>query len=214
MKPGLTALSSTDRHHRAMPYVGLLAAGTVVAAALVDGSAWHRTDPVVLAHLASSATTLASQPWRLITSLIVTSGPRMTLTVALGLLASLTAAQWRLGPRRAVLAALAGSLVATVACDLALLAGSAAGSSAAARAARAPDFGASGLSAGAAGALARSVRPVPAALIAVATLNGLALNHTLADWEHLVAFFVGWLLPTTTWAPRSSLRPSWPASAA
>lgn len=106
-----------------MPYAGLLGATAVVAVALADGSAWHRTDPALLARFGSTATTLATQPWRLITSLLLTSGPRMTATVALGLVASLTAAEWRVGTRRALVAGVVGSLVATIVCDIALLGG-------------------------------------------------------------------------------------------
>lgn len=197
-----------------MPCAGLLAATAVVVVALADGSAWHRADPALLAHFGSTATTLAAQPWRLVTSLFLTSGPRMTLTVALGLVASLTAAEWRLGTRRALAAGVVGSLIGTIVCDVALLGGRATGHLAAARAAQTPDFGASALSAGAAGALARSVRPMLATLVALATLNGLVLNHTLADWEHLVAFAFGWFLPVPPCARRSSLLPSSPASVA
>lgn len=214
MKPGLIPLSSAGRDDGTMPYAGLLAASVVVAVALADGSAWHRTDPALLAHFGSTATTLATKPWRLITSLLLTSGPRMTATVALGLVTSLTAAEWRVGTRRALVAGVVGSLVATIVCDIALLGGRATGNLAAARAARTPDFGASGLSTGAAGALARSVRPMLATLIALITLNGLVLNHTLADWEHLVAFAVGWVLPVSPCARRSSPLRSSPVSAA
>jgi hypothetical protein len=195
--------------------VGLLTAAVVVGVALVDGSAYHRVDPTLLARFASTATTLGTRPWRLATSLVITSGPRMTVTVAAGLVASLTAAAHRLGGRRALVGSVVASTVATIVCDLGLLVGRALGNPAAALAARAPDFGASALSAGAAGALARSVRPVLAAAIAVATLNGLLVNHTLADWEHLVAFGVGWLLPASRRCGRhSSPLPSSSVSAA
>jgi len=175
--------------------VAAVFAGGVAAVSVADGAAFHRIPRDFLARWGSTATTLASRPWRLVTSLAVTDGPRMTASVCAGLLISLTLAERRLGAKRALVAGTLGTLVGTVAVDAALLIGRAAGVSAAAAAARAPDYGASAISVGAAGALARDTRPVLAAVIALATLNGLLLNHTIADWEHLCAFVAGFALP-------------------
>jgi hypothetical protein len=211
VKRRLTPISSRRAHARAVARTGPLLAAGVAAVAVADGAAFRRADPDLLAHWAPTAASLATRPWRLVTALALTDGPRMTASVCLGLLVSLTLAERRLGARRALAAGLAGTVAATVVCDAALLAAAALGSRAAAVAATVPDFGASAVSAGAAGAFARSLRAPLAAVVAVATLNGLLCNHTLADWEHLVAFATGLAL-TRPCEPRSSTRPSSPAS--
>lgn len=196
-----------------MGRLGPLAAAVVAAVAVADGAVVHRVAPSVLARWASTAATIGSRPWRLVTATFLTDGPHMTVTVCAGLLVSLAFAERRLGARPALVAGVAGSLVGTLVCDLVLLAGAGLHIPAAETAATRPDFGASAISAGAAGAVARTLPLPAAAVVAFLTLNGLVVNHTLADWEHLAAFLTAWaLLASSGCTPRSSPRRFWQRS--
>jgi hypothetical protein len=168
--------------------------------AVLDGAATHPAPRWVLRRWASTATTVATRPWRLGTSVLLTSGPRMTVGVVAILLAVGLPAEWRVGARAAALAGVAGTVVATVVCDAVLLGAAAFGSHAALAAARAPDYGVSAVTAGLAGALAATVPAPVAVILALVMLNGVAVHHGLADWEHVVAFSTGWA--TTRWGPR------------
>ena len=167
----------------------------VLAVAVVTGAAWHRADPRLLARWGSTATTLGSRPWALLTSILMTSGPRMTAGIAVALLVALVAAERRVGSVRSVAVGVAASVVATIVCDVVLLAAAHTGVGAARAAAARPDFGASAVTAGAAGALARTLRPLLAVGVGALTLNGVVLGHTLADFEHVVAFAFGLVAP-------------------
>jgi hypothetical protein len=108
----------------------------------------------------------------------MTVGMGVVIVVLFGL------AERFVGWRAALVAGVAGSVVATLVCDVALVAS-------ASSTAHTLDFGPSAVTAGAAGALAR-VTPVPLAIVlAIVTLNGVVLHHQLPDWEHVVAFTVG-----------------------
>ena len=116
----------------------------------------------------------------------------MTLGICLAFI-GIAFAELRLGARTTLLAGAAGTVVATVACDVVLLGAAWMGSQAARVAADAPDFGASAVTVGAVGAAAVTFGWWGRVALAVIALNGLVLHHTLADWEHLVAFGVGTL---------------------
>jgi hypothetical protein len=55
----------------------------------------------------------------------------------------------------------------------------------------APDFGASAVTVGAVGALSVTLGWWMRVALVLLMLNGVVLHHTLADWEHVVAFGVG-----------------------
>ena len=167
----------------------LLCAG-VAGIALVDGAVRHPVAPGVLTRWASTGTTVLARPWRLFTSVLLTSGPRMTLGICLAFV-GIAFAEIRVGWRTTVLAGGLGTVAGTVVCDLALLGAAAAGNAAATVAARAPDFGASAVTVGALGAAAVTLGWPGRVLLAIVALNGIVIHHTLADWEHVVAFGVG-----------------------
>lgn len=175
---------------------------SVACVAAIDGGFVHPVPRRVLRTWASTATTLLSRPWRIGTSVLLTSGPKMTAGTIGVLLVVGLATETRVGWRAASLAGAAGTVVATVACDLALLGAAALGSSAAWTAAREPDYGISAVTAGMAGALAATLPARAAVVVAVVMLNGLVVHHQLADWEHLVAFAVGFgvILRRPAWA--------------
>jgi hypothetical protein len=163
----------------------------VLVVASIDGALHGRASAHAIAQWSSTATSIASKPWRTLTSIPLTSGPRMTVGMCVVIVVLFGVTEYRLGWRAATIAGVAGSVVATLVCDVAILGGVAAGVAGAAATAHAVDFGPSGVTAAAAGALARSLTWPGALGLAVLTLNGLAVHHQLADWEHLVAFLVG-----------------------
>jgi hypothetical protein len=163
----------------------------VLVVASIDGALHGRASPHAIAQWSSTATSIASKPWRTVTSIPLTSGPRMTVGMCIVIVALFGVTEYRLGWRAATIAGVAGSVIATLACDVALLGGAAVGIAGASATARAGDFGPSGVTAAAAGALARSLTWPGAIGLGLVTLNGLVVHHQLADWEHLVAFAVG-----------------------
>lgn len=169
-------------------------AAAVSAVALADGAWRHRTPHRVLAHWSSTAATVGSHPARLITSIFLTSGPRMSAGICLAFV-GVAFAEHRLGWRRALRCGLVGTIVATLVCDVVLLVAARAGVHAAQVAAHTLDFGASAVTAGALGGAALTLRGIGRVLLALAVLNGLLITHGLADFEHLVAFAVGAVLP-------------------
>jgi hypothetical protein len=128
-------------------------AAIVSGVALADGAWWHRTPHAVLARWAPTATTVTTAPHKLLTSVFLTSGPRMTAGICLAF-AGVALAEARLGWRRALLCGLAGTVVATLACDAALLLAAHAGVPSAGVAARTLDYGASAVTAGVVGGAA------------------------------------------------------------
>jgi hypothetical protein len=168
-----------------VPLVTCVFVALVVAVAAVDGALSDgRTSPAALERWSSTALTAPSRPWRVLTSIPLTSGLRMTAGMAVVIAALFGLAEHVVGWRTALVAGLAGSVAATLVCDVALVAMRS-------PTAHALDFGPSAVTAGAAGALARRA-PVPLAVaVAVVSLNGLVLHHQLPDAEHLVAFVVG-----------------------
>jgi hypothetical protein len=169
----------------AVPVATCAFVALVVALAAVDGALTRgRTSPAVLRRWSSTAVTVRSHPWRVLTSIPLTSGLRMTAGIGVVIVVLFGLAERFVGWRTALVAGLAGSVLATLVCDVGLVA-------MASPTARVLDFGPSAVTAGAAGALARAV-PVPlAVVVAVVTLNGVVLHHQLPDAEHLVAFAVG-----------------------
>lgn len=169
----------------ALPLVTCVFVALVVALAAVDGALTRgRTSAAVLRRWSSTAVTVPARPWRVLTSIPLTSGVRMTAGMALVIVVLFGLAERFVGWRTALVAGVAGSVVATLVCDVALVASASA-------AAHTLDFGPSAVTAGAAGALARAI-PVPLAVVlAVVTLNGVVIHHQLPDWEHVVAFTVG-----------------------
>jgi hypothetical protein len=157
----------------------------VVAVAAADGALTRgHTSAAILHRWSSTAATVPAHPWRVLTSIPLTSGLRMTAGMGVVIVVLFGLAERFVGWRAALVAGIAGSVVATLVCDVALVATASA-------AARTLDFGPSAVTAGAAGALARAT-PVPLAIaLAIVTLNGVVLHHQLPDWEHLVAFAVG-----------------------
>lgn len=172
-----------------MPWVALAFVVVVVAVALVDGAVTRgRTSAAVLRRWSSTAVGVPAHPWRVLTSIPLTSGVRMTAGMCVVIVVLFGVAERVVGWRTALVAGVAGSVVATLVCDVALVA-------VASATAHAADYGPSAVTAGAAGALARAI-PVPLAIaVAVVTLNGVVLHHQLPDWEHLVAFAVGFGTP-------------------
>ena len=114
----------------------------------------------------------------------------MTIGICLAFV-GIAFAEVRVGWRTTVLAGAAGTVVGTVVCDVVLLMAAAAGNAAASATARAPDFGASAVTVGALGAAAVTLGWLGRILLAIVALNGIVIHHTLADWEHVVAFGVG-----------------------
>jgi hypothetical protein len=188
--PPFTGFSRSEPHDGDVLRVAPLFAAAVLAVALADGALHHATPHAVIDRWASSGSTLATRPDRLFTSVLLTSGPRMTLGICLAF-AGIAFAELRVGSRTTLLAGAAGTVVATVACDLVLLTAAWMGSQAARAAASAPDFGASAVTVGALGAASMTLGWWGRVALAVLALNGIALHHTLADWEHVVAFGVG-----------------------
>jgi hypothetical protein len=181
---------STLRRVRLAPVLS----GAVAAVAFADG-AWRRhIGAALLARWSSTATTVLTRPWRLATSVFITRDPKMVLGACLILLLAIGVTELWIGWRRALVAAVAGTVLGTVVIDIVLLAARAAGSTAAAGAAATPDYGASAMSAGAIGALAGAFRWPASLVLGALMLNGVALHHALPDWEHLVAFTTGFLL--------------------
>jgi hypothetical protein len=168
-----------------VPLVTCVFVVVVVAIAAVDGALTPgRTSAAVLRRWSSTAVTVPAHPWRVLTSIPLTSGLRMTVGMGVVIVVLFGLAERFVGWRAALVAGVAGSVVATLVCDVALVAS-------ASSTAHTLDFGPSAVTAGAAGALAR-VTPVPLAIVlAIVTLNGVVLHHQLPDWEHVVAFTVG-----------------------
>lgn len=169
----------------ALPLVTCVFVAVVVAVAAVDGALTNgRTSAAALKRWSSTAVTVRSHPWRVLTSIPLTSGLRMTAGMGVVIAVLFGLAEHFVGRRTALVAGLAGSVAATLVCDVGLVAMRS-------PTAHALDFGPSAVTAGAAGALARRA-PVPLALVvAVVTLNGVVLHHQLPDAEHVVAFIVG-----------------------
>ena len=92
----------------------------VAGIALVDGAVRHQVAPAIVAQWASTATTLVKRPWRLFTSVLLTSGPRMTIGICLAFV-GIAFAEMRVGWWTTLLAGAAGTVVGTVVCDVVLL---------------------------------------------------------------------------------------------
>lgn len=177
-----------------MPWLTVAFVVVVVGVAAVDGALGRgRTSPRVLRRWSSTATTVASGPWRTITSIPLTSGARMTAGMCVVIVVLFGLAEWCVGWRTALAAGVAGTVLATLVCDVVLVAAGAAASATA----HAPDFGPSAVTAAAAGAVARNGTATWAIVLAVVTLNGVVVHHQLPDWEHVVAFVVGFGAPAS-----------------
>jgi hypothetical protein len=119
------------------------------------------------------------------------------------------------GSRPAAVVAVVGAIAGPVVVALVLSAGSALNIGVAARTLSTVDYGASAVTAAAGGALVGILNRRWLRIAAVVfVIGGLVLHHQMADWEHLVAFPLGyaiansprWLLRRDRQATRSAVR--------
>jgi hypothetical protein len=160
---------------------------------------------------------------RVVSSELLTRDTFMAVSIVLSLVLMLGLYEAVAGAARAAAVALAGTLAGPLVVAAGLGLGSALGSSFAARTLSTLDYGASTITAAGGGALVavlahRRLQWAAAAFV----LGGLIVHHQLADWEHLVAFPVGfgmgqWMKTPSLLAPtppRVGVRRRWPLTGA
>jgi hypothetical protein len=88
--------------------VAPLLAASVLGVAVADGALRHPTPHAVVTRWASTGSTIATRPYRLATSVLLTSGPRMTLGICLAFVC-VAVAELRIGWRVTLIAGAVGT---------------------------------------------------------------------------------------------------------
>jgi S-formylglutathione hydrolase FrmB len=194
---------------RARPVVTALSLGAVAATAVRYHVFTHGLPLMAAFRYGFSGRALLNGNWgRLVTSELLTRDTFMVVSMMLSLAVMLGLYETIAGSARAALIAVVAGLAAPAVVGAALGLGSALGFGFAGRTLSTMDYGASAVTAGAGGALIASLGWAGLRRAAVVfVVGGLLLHHQLADWEHLVAFPVGyalsrWLFPVPAGARR------------
>jgi enterochelin esterase-like enzyme len=167
---------------------------SVLVTAWRFGVFWRPLPPEVGFHYGFTARSAATGGLlRVLTSQLLTRDIFMALSMALSLLVMLGLYEAIAGPRRAAVVATVSFLAAPLAVAAGLGAWSWSGSSFAVRTLSTLDYGASPITAAGGGALVAIIGHRRLRWGAVGfVLAGLAVHHQLADWEHLIAFPIGY----------------------
>jgi enterochelin esterase-like enzyme len=176
------------------PIVTAALIGAVAAVAFRLGVMTHGLPLRVAYARGFSGRAVISGRWTTVpTSQLLTRDTFMAVSIVLSLAIMLglyeAAAGWARAAAVAISSALAGPLVVTAVLGI----GSALGIAYASRTLETLDYGASAITAGGGGALVCVLGDRRLRIAAMAfVLGGLLLHHQLADWEHLVAFPLGY----------------------
>jgi enterochelin esterase-like enzyme len=175
------------------PVVTLVLVGLTLALAVRLGVFGHELPLTTALRYGYSGRTFIAGNWQTVfTSQLLTRDGFMATSIAISLLVMLGPYELLAGSRRAAVVAivsmLAGPLVVTAVLGL----GSSHHIDFASRALSTLDYGASAITAGGGGALVAVLanRRLRAGAV-VFVIGGLVLHHQLADWQHLVAFPLG-----------------------
>jgi enterochelin esterase-like enzyme len=193
------------------PLVTMALIGVVLAVAVELGVFRHELPLTIAFRYGYSGRGLLSGNWQsVLTSQLLTRDAFMATSIAVSLLIMVGPYELLAGTRRTLVVVVTSMLAGPLVVTAVLAFGSGRNISFASQALSTLDYGASAITAGGGGALVAVLDNRRLRLGAVTfVLGGLVLHHQLADWQHLVAFPVGYALgrlqglPATTRAPDS-----------
>jgi S-formylglutathione hydrolase FrmB len=194
---------------RTRPVVTALSLGAVTATAIRYHVFTHGLPLIAAFRYGFSGRTLLNGDWgRLVSSQLLTRDTFMAVSMLLSLAVMLGLYETIAGSARAALVAVVAGLAAPAVVSATLGLGSALGNGFAGQTLSTIDYGASAVTAGAGGALIASLRWAGLRRAAVVfVVGGIFLHHQLADWEHLVAFPVGYALSRWLFPVRAATQP-------
>lgn len=179
---------------RSAPLVAVSLAGAILLTAVATGSLW-RPVPRSVADPASFGwpTLVSGRWWTLFTSLFVTRGPFMAVTMPAAVAAGLGVYERRAGSQRALAVAAVGHVTGSVLVAVVSGAIGRFGWPFAVSAAGNVDYGASMVVSAGLGALAAEL-PRLGPFVGASALLALVVHHQLADWAHVVAVLAAFLV--------------------
>lgn len=180
----------------------------------------HHNLPLTIAFRSgfSGRSLLAGRFHTVLSSQLLTRDGFMLMSILASLAVMLGGYEMLAGSRPAAIVAVSGAIAGPVVVALVLAAGSALNIGLAARTLSTLDYGASAITAAAGGGLVAVLDRRWLRMAAVVfVVGGLVLHHQMADWEHVVAFPLGyaiassprWLLGERLRAARRTLSPTW-----
>jgi len=168
--------------------------GLVLATAVQLGVFRHELPLTVAFRYGYSGRGLLAGNWQtVLTSQLLTRDVFMAVSIAVSLLVMVGQYELLAGPRRTLVVVAATMLAGPLVVTAVLALGSGQNLVFASRSLSTLDYGASAITAGGAGALIAVLGNRRLRLGAIVfVLGGLVLHHQLADWQHLVAFPIGY----------------------